>query len=43
MEVKYYTGLAKFAVLMAIFNFLSPSMKSGNPSVLSLFQQFMIV
>ena len=43
MKVKYYTGLAKFAVLMAIFNFLSPSMESGNRSVLSLFQQFMIV
>ena len=28
---------------MAIFNFLSPSMESGNRSVLSLFQQFMIV
>ena len=37
IKVKYYTGLAKFAVLMAIFNFLSPSMESGNRSVLKSF------
>ena len=42
-KVKYYTGLPNFATLMALFNFLSPCIEIGNRSVLSLFQQLIIV
>lgn len=41
-KVKYYTGLPKFAILMALFNFLAPSVESGNRAALSLFQQFIV-
>ena len=42
-KVKYYTGLPNFATLMALFNFLSPSVEIGNRSVLSAFQQMIVV
>ena len=42
-KVKYYTGLSSFAVLMALFNFLSVNLEIGNRSALSLFQQLMLV
>ena len=42
-KVRYYTGLSSFAVLMALFNFLSVNLEIGNRSALSLFQQLMLV
>ena len=42
-KVKYYTGLSSFAVLMALFNFLSVNLEIGNRSALSLFQQLRLV
>ena len=39
-KVKYYTGLPCFATLMAL---VSPSIEIGNRSVLSAFQQMIIV
>ena len=42
-KVKYYTGLSSFAVLMALFNFLSVNLEIGNRSALSLFQELMLV
>ena len=43
VKVKYYTGLPNFAILMALFNFLAPCVENGNRSVLSRFQQMMVV
>ena len=43
VKVKYYTGLPNFTILMALFNFLAPCVKNGNRSVLSRFQQMMVV
>ena len=40
VKVKYYTGLPNFAIL---FNFLAPCVENGNRSVLSRFQQMMVV
>ena len=42
-KVKYYTGLPNFSTLMALFNFLSPCVEIGNRSVLSAFQQMVVV
>ena len=38
-----YTGLPNFPILMALFNFLAPCVENGNRSVLSSFQQMMVV
>ena len=43
VKVKYYTGLPNFAILMALFNSLVPCVENGNGSVLSRFQQMMVV
>ena len=42
-KVKYYTRLSSFAVLIALFNYLSVSVEISNCSALSLFQQLMLV
>ena len=42
-KVKYYNGLSSFAVLMALFNFLTARLEISNHSAFSLFQWLMLV
>lgn len=42
-KVKYYTGLPNYATLIALFHFLSPCVEVGSRSVLSAFQQMIVV
>lgn len=42
-KVKYYTGLPNFVTLLAVYNFVAPYIEVTNRSVLSRFQQLMIV
>lgn len=42
-KVKYYTGLPNFATFMVLFNLLASSLQAGKRSVLSRFQQLMVV
>ena len=42
-KVKYYTGLPSFARLIALFTFVSASVSDSSKTILSPFQQFIVV
>ena len=42
-KVKYYTGLPSFARLIALFTFVSASVSDSSKTILSPFQQFIVL
>ena len=42
-KVKFYTGLPSFSALLTLFTYVSAHMKSGQQSILTHFQQFVMV